>query len=160
MKKLLLIRHAKATHKPDYADFDRPLKGEGRDDARKMASRMEKVGIVPQLFVASSSLRTVETAEIIAKALGVTAISLDKAIYEGSVRTLMGIINQQNDDLGLIALVGHNPDISQLVYHLCGDMRELSPGTAVLITFEVDSWQHVSEDSGSLAWYSSPKDEA
>lgn len=160
MKKLLLIRHAKATHKPDYADFDRPLKGEGRQDSVTMAGRLKAAGIIPQLFVASSSVRTLETAGIIAEELGVKPIILDKAIYEGSVQTLLGIINQQSDDLELIALVGHNPDISYLVYHLTSEMRELSPGTAALISFEVGSWGYISEYSGSLAWYSSPKDEA
>jgi phosphohistidine phosphatase len=65
MKKLLLIRHAKATHDIGYADFERPLKPSGMEDAELMAFIVKKNGTVPQIIITSPALRTQSTADIL-----------------------------------------------------------------------------------------------
>jgi phosphohistidine phosphatase len=159
MKKLLLVRHAKAVHDADYSDFERPLKHSGTRDAITMTDRLSRQSVIPQLLVTSPSLRTLATADIFAEHLGLRKPAEDGRIYDASRQTLLDIINQFPDEYSFIGLVGHNPGISQLLDYYTGDSRDVSPGAVALITFEVDEWELVSRDTGKLTWFSSPKDD-
>lgn len=155
MKKLLLIRHAKAgSH--DITDFERPLTDRGIRDAEFMAHQLQKAGLIPQYIVTSAALRTQTTADIIAETLNITHKIADKAIYEAGTRTLLRIINHLPAEYDFIALVGHNPGISHLLYELSGDMRDMSPAAMALIEFDMDEWESVHTDIGKLGWYDSP----
>lgn len=159
MKKLLLIRHAKAVHDTDYRDFERPLKHSGIRDATLMAERLNSEGIIPQLLITSPSVRTAATADIIAEHLELPKPTDDASIYDAGQQTLLDAINSFPNAHDFIGLVGHNPGISQLLNYYTGNLREVSPGAAALITFEVDEWKQVTFDSGKLTWFSSPKDQ-
>jgi phosphohistidine phosphatase len=159
MKKLLLVRHAKAVHDADFSDFERPLKHSGTKDAITMTERLGRESIIPQLLVTSPSLRTLATADIFAEHLGLPKPAEDERIYDASRQILLDIINQFPDDHNFIGLVGHNPGISQLLDYFTGESRDVSPGAVALITFQVDEWEVVSRDAGKLTWFSSPKDE-
>lgn len=158
MKKLLLIRHAKAVHDSDYSDFERPLKHSGIQDATLMAERLSGEGLIPQLLITSPSLRTSATADIFAEHLELSKPLKDDRIYDASQQTLLDVINQFPDERDFIGLVGHNPGINQLLNYYIGNLREVLPGAVALITFEVTEWALISYDSGKLAWFSSPKD--
>ena len=49
-----------------------------------------------------------------------------------------------------IAMIGHNPAISLLFNHLTSDLRTFSPGTSAEIIFEVNEWNAISKNSGSV----------
>jgi phosphohistidine phosphatase len=158
MKKLLLIRHAKAVHDMSYKDFERPLKHSGVQDAILMAERLNTESIIPQQLITSPSIRTLATADIFTEHLELPKAKENTKIYDASQQTLLNIINQFSEDYNFIGLVGHNPGISQLLDYYTGDSREVSPGAIALITFEIDKWKEISHDLGRLAWFSSPKD--
>ena len=159
MKKLLLVRHAKAVHDADYSDFERPLKHSGTRDAITMTDRLSRESVVPQLLVTSPSLRTLATADIFAEHLALRKPVEDGRIYDASRQTLLDIINQFPDEHSFIGLVGHNPGIGQLLDYFTGESRDVSPGAVALIKFEVDEWKMISRDTGKLTWFSSPKDD-
>lgn len=157
MKKLLLVRHAKAgSHHTD--DFTRPLTDKGIRDAEFMANELQKDRLLPEYILTSSALRTQTTANIIAKALNIPHQAANKAIYEAGTHTLFTVINELPNEYEFIGLVGHNPGISYLVYELTGEMREMPTAGIALITFEVDSWELVHTNTGRVAWYNSPKE--
>ncbi len=158
MKKLLLVRHAKAVHDASYDDFERPLKHSGSEDAATMAERIKNASIVPQLLITSPSLRTLATAEIFSKHLAIPKPREDSHIYDGGQQTLLKVINAFEDKYDFIGLVGHNPGINQLIYYFTREMNEVPPGTVALITFELDEWKLLSNNTGRLTWISSPKD--
>ncbi len=157
MKKLLLIRHAKAVHDIGFTDFERPLKQSGIADAILMAERVKGKSLTPELLVTSPSLRTLTTANLFSEQLSLPHQTEDINIYEASLKTLLHIINHFPEDKGFIALVGHNPGISELIHYYTDNLLDVSPGSIALITFEVDEWQHISRSLGTLAWFSSPK---
>ena len=158
MKKLLLIRHAKAVHDTSYNDFERPLKHSGSQDAIMMAERLNSESIVPQLLVTSPSLRTLATADIFAEHLELGKPAEDVRIYDAGQQTLLNIINGFPNNHSFVGLIGHNPGISQLLDYFTDESRNLSPGAVALITFEVNEWKLISFNSGKLAWFSSPKE--
>jgi phosphohistidine phosphatase len=156
VKRLLLNRHAEAANPPGVDDFDRPLTARGIGQAQRLAIKLQQEKIIPEAWLSSTALRAQSTAHIITDALLVNNITTDKRIYEASEQTLLNILNQCNDQYNFIALTGHNPGISYLFYKLCGEIRDVPPGTALLIEFEADSWAEISADTGSLRWYNTP----
>ena len=158
MKKLLLVRHAKAEKDTTVKDFDRPLKYIGMQDAGFMADRIKEHSFVPQLVITSPALRTKTTAEIFTDHLGLPQPGTNKNIYEASEKALLKVINGFPDQNDFIALVGHNPGIAQILYYLTGDVREVHTSTVALIEFETDSWASVTQDLGTLIYYSSPNE--
>jgi len=158
MKKLLLIRHAKAEKDTAVKDIDRPLKYIGIQDARFMAERLKEHSLVPQIIVTSPALRTKTTAEIFADYLELPDPQLNKAIYEASQQSLLKVINKLPAEYDFIGLVGHNPGIALILYYLTGDIKEVHTSTVALLSFETDDWNTVSGGTGTLNYYSSPKE--
>lgn len=157
MKKLLLIRHAKATHESGYIDFDRPLKQSGIQDAVLMATLLKGQLQIPQIIITSPALRTKTTAEIFANQFKLSAPGVDKRIYEAGENTWVKVINSLPDEYDFIGVVGHNPGISQILYYLTSQLKEMPTCAVAVITFENDSWQSISEEDGKLVHFDSPK---
>jgi phosphohistidine phosphatase len=158
MKKLLLIRHAKATHENGYADFERPLTDKGFKQCELMASRLIVEGIKPEVIVASPALRTLSTANVFTEELGVRKAITNKDIYDASESTLLKVIYNLPEEHDFIALVGHNPGISQVLYYLTGAIKDVPPCSVSLIEFDTNSWNELYEESGKLTHYDTPKD--
>jgi phosphohistidine phosphatase len=158
MKKLLLIRHTKATHESGFADFERPLKMSGLQDAAIMAGRLKAHSIVPQLLVSSPALRTISTANVFLQHLSITDIEENAAIYEASQEKLVDIINEFNDAHNFIGLVGHNPGIQQVLYYLTGSDYDVPPCAVALIEFDVAAWGDVASKNGRVVYYDTPED--
>ncbi len=158
MKKLLLVRHAKATHETGFVDFERPLKPSGLQDAAIMAGRLKENGHVPQLLVASPALRTLSTANVLSQHLEVPAAEEIFGIYDAGQNQLVDIINELNDACNFIGLVGHNPGIGQVLYYLTGEIRNVPPGAVALIEFDTDTWVTTGAKTGRLVYYDTPKD--
>jgi phosphohistidine phosphatase len=158
MKKLLLIRHAKAEKDGFAKDFDRPLKYPGIQDARFMADRLKEKAIIPQLIVTSPALRTKTTAEIFADAFHLPDPATKKSIYEASRETWLKVINGLPNEYNTIAVVGHNPGVAEILRYLTGEGREVHTSTVAVVDFDINSWAEITGDSGKLVYYSSPKE--
>jgi len=153
MKKLLLIRHAKATHDNGYKDFERPLKKSGIADAELMASRLKAQDLIPQIIISSPALRAKTTANIFSEHLSLPEPHINKAIYEASNKDLFDIINGLPHKYDFIALSGHNPAIAGILYYLTGQIRDVPPCAVAVIDFEIDNWNLISEGTGNLVHY-------
>ncbi len=156
MKKLLLIRHAKATHESGFVDFERPLTDKGFRQAELIAARLQANSIQPQILVASPALRTLSTANVFSQVLGLQQAITDMAIYDASESALLKVIDGLPQDKDFIALVGHNPGISQVLCYLSGAIREVPPCSVALIEFELDTWTEIYEATGKLTFYDTP----
>lgn len=156
MKKLLLVRHATAKPESAQGDFGRALSNKGIKEATELAQKLKNNGIIPQLIVASSAQRTQATAGIVTDVLQLSKPQLNAAIYEASEQTLLKAINEFADVNDFTAMVGHNPGISYLLFTLTGEIRDVPPATAILVTFEVNEWHAVSSNSGTIVYYTSP----
>ena len=156
MKKLLLIRHSRAEKEINGKDRDRPLKYTGIQDAAFMAEKLKDKSLVPQLLVTSPALRAKTTAEIFTEHFKFPEAEINKSIYEASEETLMGVIHQFPPEYDYIGLVGHNPGLSQVLYSLTGQAKELHTTATAIIEFETDDWTSVTTDSGKLTFFSWP----
>jgi phosphohistidine phosphatase len=143
MKKLLLIRHAKATHETGYKDFERPLTPSGLQDAA--------------IMISSPALRTISTAHVFTQHLAVPNAEEIKSIYDADVDDLVEVVNDLDDASDFTALVGHNPGISQLLHYLTDQIEEMATCAVALIEFNVTSWSNIASATGKLVYFDYPK---
>ncbi|WP_186299813.1 SixA phosphatase family protein, partial [Campylobacter jejuni] len=67
MKKIYIIRHAKASKSGDIDDFERKLTKSGKEDLKKLFKNLASHEIYPDLVLSSPAVRTAKTAKKIAK---------------------------------------------------------------------------------------------
>lgn len=157
MKKLILIRHAEAESSFDEsADFNRPLTASGKKNAAKMAALLLKQATLPQIFVSSPALRAIGTAHIFTNSLSLDNAKTNAEIYEADSNTLLEIINKLNESFTAVALVGHNPGVSNLLYYLTGKITTMPTSSWVEVALQADTWTEVSGDAGELLQYQYP----
>ena len=158
MKKLLLIRHAKAVHSNACEDFERPLTHSGIKDAKFMAETLLKNRIVPEMLVTSPALRTLATADIFSEFLSLSKPKEEGSIYEASRITLLDLINGFDDKHNFIGIVGHNPTIEDITYYFTKMPLGFPTCGIALVEFPFDNWELLSGGTGTLKWHGSPKD--
>jgi phosphohistidine phosphatase len=158
MKKLMVVRHAKSDWgDANLSDFDRPLNARVLNTAPEMAGRLLQKCIVPQYLISSPALRAKTTANIFADKLGLAEPKYNNAIYEARYTDLLQVVNSLPDAYGYVAMFGHNPGLSDLIYHLTGDLVNMPTCAVVVISFDTDSWKMVSGNTGSITYYDYPK---
>jgi phosphohistidine phosphatase len=114
---LLLLRHAEAA--PGEDDAARPLTTRGRRQARAMARALRALDLHVDLLLHSPALRTVETAEAVARLADRTALcpELARAPDDTLLACLVG---------RTVALVGHQPWLGELFALLVGPGARLA----------------------------------
>ena len=162
MKRLLIIRHAKAEKSaPRGGDFARPLAPRGEADAIEMGRRLARGKTHPDAIVASPAERALlATARLIARELDFPwdEIRTEKSIYLADVGSLLDVVRGLDNGAELALLVGRNPGVSELAQSLVKNFDQELPTTAVVaIDLPADTWAGVKRSSGSLRSYDYPK---
>jgi phosphohistidine phosphatase len=166
MRRLFLIRHAKAETAIGQDDYERSLTERGRADARRVATALAARGLLPDVLIHSGALRTKQTAEIFA-AQSPHRVRLEDelALYDATRAMLLERTRALSDTTGSVGLVGHNPGIAEVasIFAGSGDDPELRrmaakyPTCAVaVIDFASDRWDAVDRKSGALRLFVTP----
>ena len=127
---LLLIRHGQAVDDSHgLGDGARWLTGKGRTVTRKVARWLARdAGRRPAAIWSSPLVRAVQTAEIVAEAAGLTdEVTMVGELAPGSGADTVLARVAHHDGQGPLALVGHEPGLSELAAALLGDGVEF-PG--------------------------------
>ena len=157
---LYLLRHAKSSWKDaSLRDFDRPLKGRGRDAAEQVGKRLATEKPHPVLVICSPAVRTRETADIVLRHAQLKVdLTFDKRIYEASLRDLLQVVADIPDDKQVAMMIGHNPGFEELVAFLSGEHRRMPTCGLAKIRLDVQSWRDVRAGEGTLEWFVVPKE--
>lgn len=160
MKKLLLIRHAKASwDNPDQSDFERPLTSQGEIDVHGMAQQLKEQQITPDLIITSNAVRALSTAQILAEEFQYAAekIVSNPHIYSGGVEDLVSIVKTIDSKLNNIFFIGHNPSLTLLGHYLCEGTRVTIATCGVLgIGFKMKKWEEAVATEGNFLIYFHP----
>src|SRR5215204_1091431 len=160
MRTLYLLRHAKSSwNDASLRDFDRPLKGRGREAAKLVGKRLasDKPDVV--LVICSPAVRTRETWEIVSKSSGLRVEErFDQRIYEASLRDLLQVVSEVSADEQVIMLIGHNRGFEELFSFLTGEGRRMPTCALAKINLDVVSWADVKAGDGSLESFITPKE--
>ncbi len=161
MSRLLIVRHAIAldrdeAHERQLDDADRPLTDKGRQRMIQGAAGI-RVAAGPLEQILSSPLsRAQQTGEILRHEYPNTPLTLINHLRPGQdisalITTLADTVNQ-----GTLAVVGHEPDLSQLISTLlCGNLQpafRLKKGGAALLDFH----KEIGRGQGILLWLLNP----
>lgn len=163
MKTLLLIRHAKSDWgHPLVSDYERGLNARGRRDAPMMGRRIGAHGWTPDAFVCSSAARARQTAEAMAPGMPFAPrdIQWRDDLYLARPEAMLEIIRATPDEVGTLALLAHNPGITDLCDWLCpeADIFNVPTAGVVALSFDADRWRDI--DTGTLIDFDYPKKEA
>ena len=160
MKKLYLVRHAKSSWKDQsLSDLQRPLNCRGLKNAPEMGQRLVKADVSVELIVSSPANRALTTARFLAQAMAYDAqkIIQDDLLYFEGISAILQIIQSTKPHIESLMLVGHNPDMTSLLNHLCGFQTVNMPTCAMgYIQFD-NEWSEVTHGSGTLLNFDFPK---
>jgi phosphohistidine phosphatase len=114
-KTLILMRHSKAEEGTGKTDHDRELNARGRRDAAAAGAWLKEQGLVPDLVICSTALRTRQTWDAACKA-GAQAefVEYRKSVYTGGVDDSLETIREDAGDTASVLVIGHNPTMAQL----------------------------------------------
>jgi phosphohistidine phosphatase len=166
MRRLMLLRHAKALRAEGLGDFDRPLKASGRDQARLIGEFMAAHRLAPGLALVSTALRARETFDLVDIFLHPPPERVDEPlIYEASADSLFDIARRLPGGQSCVLLVGHNPGFEELANELISAGEEaalarfhghMTTGALAVIDFAADRWNKIEGRGGSLALFVTP----
>ena len=158
---LWIIRHAKSSWaNVGQADFERPLNDRGNKDGKRMIRWMRSQHERPERIISSDAVRARATTEFVQKGFQVPKdyVQFDHRIYEASVDTLLDVLHGVADACPSVALVGHNPGMSEFVNALTGTsaIGELPTFGIALLTMPA-RWLDARWGCASLMSLNSPK---
>jgi len=116
--KLLFIRHSLAMERDEWSghDFERPLTEKGLKRAKKFFKHIQKIYPEINYIITSKAKRAKQTAEVLKLFYPDSKYEETPLLYPGAgLDELKQIID---DKAGVVAIVGHEPDLSNFVKEL------------------------------------------
>lgn len=161
MKRIVIIRHAKAVSYGYDDDFNRKLRQQGKEDAKIVSLALKEDRIIPDLILSSPAKRACKTAEIYAETLRypVSRILIEDDLYEGlTTQDFLEIIRNLPEAAQTVFIFGHNPT----VYHLVNNLvklfnKDMPTCSTVGIDFQAETWKEVAAREGKLAFQLIPR---
>ena len=121
--RVYLCRHGEAA--PGDPDDLRELTADGHEQARALGEQLAALPLPPRQVLSSPLVRARQTADDVAAALGVAAEPKDELLPGATVaslrRALLGVP-------GPVAVVGHQPDCSEIALAVTGADPGFAPG--------------------------------
>jgi phosphohistidine phosphatase len=157
--KLYIIRHAEAVPLDVGGvtrDEDRYLTPAGHASCAPLAAALRRVGVRLDRVYTSPLVRARQTAAGMLSSWGDTAPALEETVLlapGAKKRALLDLLNGSGHET--LAIVGHNPDLSELVGWLIGDKGiglDMDKGGVALIEFD----GQISKAAGTLVWLVTP----
>ncbi len=148
-RRLVVLRHAKAEREPFHSDRLRPLSLVGRRQAGGVGARLAADGVVPELVLVSSAVRTHQTWDLMRAQLGPVEpeVLLLDDLYDADVERLLSLVQGTDDRVRSVLVVGHEPTVSRTAARLAGDgsdpsavaLTRVGVPTATFATLEFDA---------------------
>ena len=158
---LLIIRHAIAEEREDFAetgapDDDRPLTSFGRRRMRRNADGLRRIAPPIDLLASSPLARAQQTARIVADRFGFEAVETVEALRpDAPIKTFSAWLARQDGD-STIAIVGHDPHLSTALTWMLSGVEEprvtLRKGGVAMVMFA----QKPAAGRGTLLWLLTP----
>ena len=122
-RRLWLVRHAKSDWEQGVADFDRGLNARGHRDGPFMADWLAAEPLRAEWIWSSTANRALTTARYLAQGwqLPDTCLTGVDALYHAPAHVALDTLRGTPPDIRHVALVFHNPGITELVNLLAGD---------------------------------------
>jgi len=167
MRRLMLLRHAKTERDSATGkDRDRALDARGLIDAPDIGAWLVAEGYSPERILVSNATRTRQTWDLLPEMLRKAEVEHRADLYLAELPELMASLREAIDNPESLMIIGHNPGLHEmaLAYIHDGDPvgrqelnRNLPTSGFVCIDFDVDDWQDVALQRGTLQRFMTPK---
>jgi len=116
-------------------------------------------GILPDLIIASCSLRTQETADRLSEKIKFEGPKYYlREMYLTPPETLKEILMMQEQQFESILVVGHNPQMTEVANMLTEEHISKIPALGVVaINFDIDEWNELEDVKGEIDFFVYPK---
>lgn len=151
---LHLLRHADAGDPEKWQGDDaaRPLSEKGVRQAERLGRHLARIGFEPDAILSSPNVRALQTAEIVGRALGVSATVDDRLAGSLDPAGVAALLRDAGGPRKPV-IVGHDPAFSELLAELTG-APDLAMKKGALA--RVDLAEGVRPGSGVLRWLLPP----
>lgn len=151
---LCLLRHAHAGDPMKWQGSDevRPLSEKGRTQSERLGRFLVAAGFRPDMILSSPKTRALETATLVAAALGLKVSLADDLGGPLDLATLDDLLHSAGDSARPM-LVGHDPDFSTLASELAG-VAYLPIRKAAII--RIDVVRPLRAGQGTIRWLVTP----
>lgn len=158
MKKLLLIRHAKSSwDDPDLDDHERPLNERGERDSFAMARFLADNDEGLDVIYSSTAIRALDYAQVISEFCDITLVP-ELSFYTFDEDELMEILRSLPDSITRVAVVAHNPAVTQLVNRLTdADLENVPTAAVASIQCDIEEWADLTEASCDMIYFQTAK---
>lgn len=159
MKKLYILRHAKAKKFSPEGDFERDLSARAKDDIKIMLKRLEPYALRPECFLSSPALRAKKTALKFSEHFNNAPIIYDARLYEADAGQIYEILKQMDERINEMFLVGHNPALLELCEFL-GELSMQNFATCSVLGLEFSSFKQLLPGKNKILFYESLKNKS
>lgn len=167
MKKLYILRHAKADYPAGVEDHERPLNKRGEQASLVIGRYLKINDISPDFIISSDSCRTAQTIKIALREAGIdTPIQFSQKLYLATAGEMLKELAKIDDKITSAMIVCHNPGAEILTSILAGkanseaiqNVKKKYPtcGLAYL-ELDTDSWKIIDPACGFLKEFVTPK---
>jgi phosphohistidine phosphatase len=102
--------------------------------------------LVPDAILSSTARRARQTAEAVADESGFAEeIQYSAAFYEGGPEAYLEAMRNLPGSVGCALVVGHNPDLEELVEILTGESVRLPTAALAHLQLDIQGWQDINE---------------
>ncbi len=131
--RLCLLRHAEAHSAAlGQSDAERMLTEAGWQVARQVGEALRRIRLAPDVVYTSPYRRAVQTAQAVAEALNVPVVE-DRLIAPGCGPAELEALIQTYTPGETVLVVGHQPDLGELVRWLTGAAIQLPVGGLAVV---------------------------
>jgi phosphohistidine phosphatase len=151
---LYLLRHAHAGDPGtwDGPDERRPLSDKGEKQADRLGRFLAGIGFQADAIITSPKVRAAQTADIVARHLGVPVVISPRLTGGLDLGAVEAILRDAGDPVRPV-LVGHDPDFTDLVETLTGSSAvTMRKGSFVRIDID----RPLAPSGGTLRWLVPP----
>lgn len=161
MKKVTLIRHTDAAIAEGKSqDVNRQLVNTGIVRTRKVIRNLVNNHVTFDCIFSSHATRAIETAKLIANGINYPEdkIVMINRLYNNDIAAYSELIYSMDDNINNIAIVGHNPTITEFANNfLAKKIFPMMPSAMVCIEFSTDSWTEIDMASAKLCYHIYPE---
>jgi len=168
VKRLIVMRHAKADWPLGVPDHDRPLEPRGHRDAAAAGAWLRESGNVPDFILCSTALRTRQTCTWVCKELGEKAPTpkLESGLYASTGRRMLTVINHVPETVTSLMIISHMPGVQDLALLLADrdsdqaaylDMAEHYPTSGITVLESVKPWAELDGQDARLTSFEVPR---
>lgn len=124
-----------------------------------MGRFMADNGLLPDVIVSSPAARARATTEAAVREMNYSGdVIYDPDVYEAAPSKLLQVLSELADDYDNAMLVGHNPGLEGLIFHLT-DVHETMPtGALAVIELSTDNWAGLRRGIGRLEAFYRPRE--